>query len=272
VLAVLSRLGLDVRRPPPPGSALGGAVALLGPALARRLLAWREIPAEAWPVLDALARELRGAMIGGLCRDGEASPHGTALLDALCRRYGAAELLAVLDPLQVGPVMAAAAIRASLASGAEPATLIKVIERMDPPSALSALAAGPSLCAHAVGVVTELLLRESSTVRHLPAFLRAGVEAATCGGSALLTALARGAELSDLDECMVTLVEAGQGRATVLSVWKRRALRSGARRSALLALQNDARLFSDAMHFADSGEEPPDLRQLLEELRWQEPA
>ena len=91
------------------------------------------------------------------------------------------------------------------------------------------------------------------------------------GPQGVFLGLARGAELSDLDETLVQLIAAGQGRAVVLPIWQRRALRVATRRSALLALQADTRLFSDAMHFADSGDEPKELRELLEELRWQEP-
>lgn len=271
LLSVLASLGLDPRRAAQPSASFGPAIAMLGPAFARRLLADSDVPSEAWPVLDSFARELRGAVFAGLCQHGEAVQTGEPVLTALCRRYGAAELLAVLDPLQIGPVMAAASVRAALATGGEPAALLRAIERMDPESALSALAAGAPLCPNAVGLVAQLLVHEPSTVRHLPSFVRAGAEPAACGGAALLAALASGAEPAELDEIMVTLMSMGQGRAVVLPVWKRRALRSAVRRSALLALQADPRLFSDAMHFADSGAEPKDLRELLEELRWQAP-
>jgi hypothetical protein len=271
LLSVLASLGLDPRRAPPPGASLGPAAAMLGPAFARRLLAAGDVPTEAFPVLDSLARELRGAVFSGLCQHGEGAASGATVLLAMCRRYGANELLAVLDPLQIGPVMAGASVRAALATGSEPAVLLRAIERMDAESALSALAAGPTLCPKAIAIVAQLLVHESSAVRHLPAFLRAGSECTACGGAALLTALASGADPSELDEVMVTLVAMGQGRAVVLPVWQRRALAVPVRRAALLALQNDARLFSDAMHFADSGAEPKELRELLEELRWQAP-
>jgi hypothetical protein len=269
---VLTRLGLDVRRAPRPGTPLGVATAMIGTGFARRLLVTGDVPAEAWPVLDALAGELRSAMLAGLCRHGEGSQRGAALLLAVCRRYGAAALLDVLDPLQLGPTMAAAVVGATLATGAEPQVLVRMIERMDPESALSAIGAGPALCPHAIGVVANLLLLEPSASRHLPALVRSGAEGAACAGAGLAGALARGADLAELDETLVELVAKGQGRAVVLPIWQRRALRSAVRRSALLALQGDTRLFSDAMHFADSGQEPSELRQLLEELRWQEPA
>ena len=255
----------------PRGAPLGLACAMIGGAFARRLLAAGDVPVEAWPVLDGLAREVRAALLSGLCRSGESTQTGAALLLGLCRRYGAAELFEALDAPQLGPVMAAAVARAALETSVAPATLLHVIERMDAESALSALAAAPALCPQAVGIVANVLLQESYAVRHLPALVRAGAEGAACAGAALVTALARGAELSDLDETLVQLIAAGQGRAVVLPIWQRRALRVATRRSALLALQADTRLFSDAMHFADSGDEPKELRELLEELRWQEP-
>jgi hypothetical protein len=223
-------------------------------------------------VLDALGPLLRGAVISAACEHGEDYPSGPVLIEALARRWGMDELWKRVDLALLGPEMAGALASCALDARAEPATLMAWVARLPLPSALGALARVPALLAHARPLIERALAEQPLLAApHLIPLASTGQAAATLVGGALLATGARDVPEDALGELLAALLEQGQGRSFVLPLFERHSHGVTARRCALLALQADPRLLQVALSADERDDEPSEIRQLLEELRWKLP-
>ncbi|HMI89920.1 MAG TPA: hypothetical protein VK509_01090 [Polyangiales bacterium] len=269
LLAVLRELGCDLRRGEGASATDQLDYRVLGMALADRLL---ELAVEApvpEAVLDALGSSLRGTVVSAVCEQGEDYPSGPALIAALARRWGVDELFKRVELAALGPVMAAALAGCALDARAEPASLMAWVARLPLPAALGALAGVPALLAHARPLIERALSEQPVLAgAYLPPLVRSGQAAAALVGSALLASGARDVPEDVLSEVLAALLEQGQGRSAVLPLFERTSHGVTPRRCALLALQADPRLLHTALGAVDRTNEPSEIRQLLEELRW----
>jgi hypothetical protein len=272
LLAMLRELGCDLAR-------AEGAIAtgeldyrVLGAALADRLLELALEEPVPEPVLDALGPALRGAVVSAVCEHGEDYPSGPATLAALAGRWGVDDVFRRVDLALLGPVMAGALASCALDARGEPATVMAWVARLPLPAALGALAHVPALLAHARPLVERAISEQPVLAGgHLAPLARSGQVAAALVGGALLATGARDVPEDALSELLAALLELGQGRSVVLPLFERVGHAVTARRCALLALQSDARLLQSALASIERGEQPSEIRQLAEELRWKLP-
>lgn len=244
---------------------------LLGRAFGQRLLA-RGIESDVFfALMDQVDKQSLDGFFSVLIAQGEIEGGASLIVfTALLRYWGIERVFASIDPAQLGPRLAVGLVRHAFAQQPDSPALVAMIERLSVEAALHALLAVPELLNHAKALFRDLIAAhpQSSGPLLLP-LVQAGLPTARCVGAALVVKLSVGFSDDALRASLSALVRTDLGEPFVLPLWEAKGASTQVRLCALTALAHDRALLAEALRRRPNTQaDAPEIRQMLEELRW----